>query len=173
MSESRTSNADWIARVERARDVWEQLVVEASDLGMDRPGATGEWTFKEVATHLNAWRTLTIARLEAAAGDKNAPEMPWPNGMSEETDDGTREINQWFTARDQDRSLADILAETRYQFEKILATIEAIPDAELEARYPWLEGYPISAVIEGMLEHLHVDHEPEIRAWLSARSSST
>jgi hypothetical protein len=32
--------------------------------------------------------------------------------------------------------------------------------------FPWLEGYPISAVVEGALEHLHVEHESEIRTWI-------
>jgi hypothetical protein len=167
MMNSTTSKAQWLDRIEQARAAWEEIASEVSEVDVDRPGATGDWTFKDVAAHLNSWRILTVARLEAAAGDKSAPPMPWPDGMSEETDEGTQEINEWFYERNRDRSAGEILAESRDQFRRIQAAIEAIPENELEAKYPWLEGYPISAVIEGTLEHLHVDHEPSIRAWIA------
>jgi hypothetical protein len=162
-----TSKADWLERIERARATWEELVSKVGVEAAEQPGATGDWTFKDVAGHLNAWREWTVARLEAAAGDKRPPRMPWPDGMSEETEEGVEEINQWFYARNRARPANEILAESREQFRRIRAAVEAIPEEELETRYPWLEGYPLSAVLEGTLEHFHVDHEPEIRSWLS------
>ena len=35
---------------------------------------------------------------------------------------------------------------------------------------PLPDGTTLTAVIEGSLEHLHVDHEPDLRAWLAAQS---
>lgn len=45
-----------------------------------------------------------------------------------------------------------------------------MPEATLSTRFPWLEGYPVSAVIDGALDHLHEDHEPGIRAWLARQT---
>ena len=170
MSAETTSKAEWLVKMEAGRTTWAALAAAVGDDGWDQPGPAGDWSFKDVAAHLNSWRELTVSRLEAAAGDKPAPRPPWPVGMGEETPAGVEEINGWFHERDHDRSTAGILAETRDQFERIRAAVEAIPEEELEKVYPWLEGYPLSAVIAGTLEHLHEDHEPAIRAQLASRS---
>jgi len=169
MSEDATSKAEWLARIEQARVTWEALAALVGPDGWEQPGPTGDWSFKDIAAHLNDWRSLTVSRLEAAAGDKRTPRLPWPEAMSEATEEGVDEINGWFNRRNQGRSAAEILAETRDQFRRIQAAVEAIPEDELGMRLPWLEGYPLSAVIAGMLEHLHEDHELEMRARLAHR----
>jgi hypothetical protein len=164
------SKQEWLDRIEQGRAAWEDLVSQVDEAAMDEPGAMGDWSFKDVAAHLNGWRELTIARLESAAGDKTAPSQPWPDGFHDENNEATDATNAWLHARARERSANDILAEARDQFARIRALVEAIPEADLDARYPWLNGYPVSAVIEGMLEHLHVDHEPDLRAWLAKRA---
>jgi len=37
---------------------------------MEEPGAMGEWTFKDPASHLTGWREQTIARVEASPGQE-------------------------------------------------------------------------------------------------------
>lgn len=167
MSGAMTTKADWLNRIERGRATWETLVSQVDAAQMERLGAMGAWSFKDVASHLNAWRELTVDRLEAAAADQAPPHPPWPEDLSEATSAGVEEINRWFHTRDRDRPAVDVLAESREQFRRMRAAVEAIPEDALETPLPWLDGYPLSAVIEGSLEHLHQDHEPEIRAWLS------
>ena len=50
------------------RNYWDSLVTTVEEAGlMDRPGTNnGPWTFKDMAAHLNGWRGITQARLEAA-----------------------------------------------------------------------------------------------------------
>jgi hypothetical protein len=45
---------------------------------------------------------------------------------------------------------------------------EQIPDEALmdPARYPWLKGYALFAVLQGLYEHHHVDHFEPLLAWL-------
>lgn len=165
----RTSKQEWLDRIERGRAAWEELVAQAGEAAMDEPGAMGDWSFKDVAAHLNGWRELTVARLEAA-GDNQAPAAPWPEGFNDETDEATDATNAWLYNRARERSADEILSETRDQFARVRAAVEAIPEADLNAPCPWLDGLPLTAVIEGSLEHLHVDHEPDLRAWLAAQS---
>ena len=66
----RTSKQEWLDRIERGRAAWEELVAQAGEAAMDEPGAMGDWSFKDVAAHLNGWRELTVARLEAAVADE-------------------------------------------------------------------------------------------------------
>src|SRR5215211_7419702 len=167
-----TSKTDWLDQLARARETWEAIVDEAGDAGMDRPGAAGDWTFKDVAGHLNGWRERSVDRLEAAVRGEAPPPAPWPEGMSDETDEGVEEINRWIYERNRDRPAEEILAESREQFRRMRAAVETIPEEDLVTlgRFPWLGGEPLSAVIEGSCGHLYEEHEPALRAWLSDKS---
>jgi Protein of unknown function (DUF1706) len=169
MSASTTDKADWLTRLERAQGTWEAIVAEVGDAGMDRSGAAGDWTFKDVAGHLNGWRERTVDRLEAAARDAAQPPPPWPDDLSDETDEGVEAINRWIYERNRHRPAAAILAESREQFRRMRVAVEAIPEDDLvtPGRFPWLGGTPLSAVLDGSFGHLYEEHEPAIRVWLS------
>ncbi len=169
MSAAPTGKAGWLDRIERAQETWEAIVAEVGDAGMEQPGAAGDWTFKDVVGHLNGWRERTVDRLEAAARDAAPPPSPWPDDLSDETDEGVEAINRWIYERNRDRPAADILAESREQFQRMRAAVEAVPEYDLVmgGRFPWLGGEPLSAVLEGSFDHLHEEHEPALRAWLA------
>ncbi|MGH2532921.1 MAG: ClbS/DfsB family four-helix bundle protein [Thermomicrobiales bacterium] len=171
MSAATTDKAGWLERIEHARETWEEIVSHVGDAGMDRPGAAGNWTFKDVAGHLNGWRELTVDRLEAAARVQAPPPTPWPDDLSEETDEGVEAINRWIYERNRDRPAAAILAESREQFRRMRAAVEVVPEDELvtPGRFLWLGGAPLGAVLDGSFDHLYEEHEPEIRAWLAGQ----
>src|SRR5262245_39571631 len=166
---------DLLAAIAAERRFWDALVATVKRTGlMDRPGADrGSWTFKDVAAHLNGWRGLTLARLEAARRGDGPPVHPWPSGLDEDTPAGTDAINAWFAARAKDRSATDVLAETTTQFDALVATVAAMPAADLltPGRFAsvadWLADLPIGPALLGFsFTHLHTDHELDIRAWL-------
>lgn len=171
MSATTVSKTEWLERLERGRQTWEAIVAEVGEADLDRPGAMGDWTFKDVAAHLNGWRTRSVDRLEAAAQNASPPPNPWPGELDEGSDEDLEAINRWFYERNRERPAVEILAESRAQFRRMREAVEAIPEADLLApgRYPWLGDWPISAVIEGSLEHLYEEHEPSIREWLARR----
>ena len=170
MRAATTSKADWLAGIDRAQERWEEIVTEVGDAGMDRPGAAGDWTFKDVAGHLNGWRERTIDRLEAAARHEAPPPPSWPDDLSDETDEGIEAINQWIYERNRDRPATEVLAEAREQFRRMRVAVEAMPEEDLvtSGRFPWLDGAPLSAVLTGSFGHLYEEHEPALRAWLAS-----
>ncbi len=88
---------------------------------------------------------------------------------NEETDD-VDEVNRWFFEHSRDRPVAEILAEASDQFRRMRAAVESIsePDLLTPGRYPWLDGRPLSDVVIGSAEHLHDEHEADIRNWLAS-----
>ncbi len=169
-----TSKQQLLAVIETERRGWEALLNEIGENRMTRPGAAGDWTFKDVVAHVNDWRTRTIDRLEAVARGEPAPPPPWPAGMDEETDEGVNQINDWFYERSKDRPLVDVLAQAREQYQRLHDATTALPEAELiepgrfDSLFPWLEGAALGPVILGSsFGHLHEEHEPAIRAWLA------
>lgn len=166
------SKAELLASVDRAYATWRELTDAAGAIGFETPGIGGGWTYKEVAGHLNGWRVRTVARLEAAAAGTEPEPAPWPARMSTETDEGTDEINAWIDSWYASRPVEEILAEADDQFARIRAAVERIPDHDLAAagRFSWLGDFALAAVVEGSAEHLHDEHESDIRAWLAANT---
>src|SRR5919204_4905427 len=79
---------------------WRDLIAEVGRDRMDQPGPMGEWTFKDLASHLAAWRGRTLARLEALAEGRAEPPTPWPAELK-----GHDTIKAWIRERDRRRTL--------------------------------------------------------------------
>ena len=152
-----------IERIEGVRARWRRLVEDVGTGRLDEPGAMGDWTFKDVAAHLTAWRRRTVARLEAAG--RGAPEPPpaWPAELGNTEDDP---INAWIHEQTKDRPASELLAAADTVYDDFIAAIRALPiDAVTDPdRFPWLEGSSLADADFG--GHLD-EHEPGVRAWLA------
>jgi hypothetical protein len=163
------SKAALLDLIERERLVWEQLLAVVGEARMEQPGATGEWAFKDVVAHLNGWRTRTLARLDAArTGAEPAP--PWPADLDEDSEDGLTQINGWIERAGRERSLHEVLGETRRSFDLMRDAVLALSDEELSnpSRYPWMGGEPVGMVVGYSFDHFHDEHEPALTAWLDS-----
>ena len=162
---TRPDRASLIERIRREQRQWRDLVAEVGRERMDEPGPMGEWTFKDLVSHLAGWRARTLARLEAAAERVAEPPPPWPAEMK---DDDT--INAWIRDRDRARPLDDVLEEYDRSFDRLAAVATRLPDEALATRgyFGWMGD---AALIDAPLfGHLHEEHEPAIREWLRSRS---
>jgi hypothetical protein len=147
-------------REERAR--WEALLAQVGDEHMLQPGALGEWTFKDLAAHLNAWWFYELVGLEALLAGET-PHHPWP------ADWPVDRQNRWIYEANKDRPLADVLAESRAFFERLEGLLTRLPEPVLResAAIPWLQGRPLGmGFLDGCLEHLYGEHWPELSAWM-------
>lgn len=164
-----TSKAGLIEQLDRASTTWEELAAEAQGADPNRPGAIGEWTFGDLAGHLNGWRARSVARMEAAATGTEPPPAPWPTDLPEDEDAKVDAINDWLYAQHHDRPLDELLAESRDQWARLRAATEAIPEPDLlsPGRYAWLPDGPLSEVVLGAVEHFHDEHEADLRNWLA------
>ncbi len=160
-----------LRRIDDEQARWLELVAEVGDDRMDEPGPMGDWTFRDLTSHLTGWREYSIARLEAVArGEADAP-FPWPTVLT-----GDDEINAWIRDTAARQSLAEVLAAHDTTFDRLRAAVEAMP-AELLADpepFPWMEGDTVGESIASgrYFDHLHDEHEPAVRAWLDREASS-
>jgi hypothetical protein len=162
-----TTKAGLLEQLDKTVATWEELAEAALREDVNRPGAMGDWTFVDVSGHLNGWRARSVSRMEAGANGTE-PSQPWPEDLSDATDEGTDAINDWIYERYHDRPIEEILDEAREQWRRLRAAAEAIPEPDLLApgRYPWLGGYALGEVINGATAHFHEEHEADIRNWL-------
>ncbi len=163
------TKAGLLEQIDNAVATWDELAAAALRADPNRPGAMGDWTFVDVAGHLNGWRARSVGRMEAAASGTEPPPPPWPEGMTNRTDEGIEEINRWFHEQYRDRPVAELLAEAQEQWRRIRAAAEIVSESDLltTGHYPWLSGYPLSEVIVGEVEHFHDEHEADLRQWLT------
>jgi Mycothiol maleylpyruvate isomerase N-terminal domain len=153
--------ADLVQRAEAIRERWRRLAADVGAERMELPGPMGEWTFKDLASHLSAWRRRTIGRLEAAGRGVPPPPDPWPAELGEEEDDP---INAWIHEQTRDLPLADVLAESEATYAALIAGIKALPmDEAARQRAAWVEAAEQDGHPWGHLG----EHEPSVRAWLA------
>lgn len=153
-----------VARCERERKAWRDLIDEVGVDRMTEPGPMGPWSFKDLAAHLLGWRDRTIARLEAAAEGRQAPPPAWPSDLQD--DDS---INDWIQARSDGRSVREVLDDTDRSYERLADAIAALPEETVTRSdaLPWMEGESLAET--DLFSHLYDEHMPSIRAWLATR----
>ena len=156
-----------VANIQAERALWAGLVNEVGEDRMTEPGPMGDWTFKDLASHLLAWRNRTIARLEAAAAGREEPPNPWPPELGDEEDDP---INAWIHERTRDRPLRDVLDDVDRSYERYANAVAALPEESLTrpGAFPWLGGGALADA--ALFGHLHDEHEPSLRAWLDSHA---
>ncbi len=154
-----------IDRIEETRERWRRLVADVGPERCERPGAMGEWTFKDTAAHMTAWRRRTVLRLEAAARGDQAPAPPWAEDLGPDEEE-TDTLNAWLHDRDKDRPLAEVLAEADGVYDAFIASVRTLPidQATDPSRFDWMEGI---ALVDGDFSGHLAEHEPEVRAWLA------
>ncbi|HET7093801.1 MAG TPA: ClbS/DfsB family four-helix bundle protein [Thermomicrobiales bacterium] len=168
MSTSNPNKGEILAFIEGERTAWEALLAEVGERRMTEPGAFGEWTFKDLVAHLNAWEGQTLAQLEAAAWGRPEPADPWPISLGDDDD----AINAWIFEHNRERLLGDVVAESREHYARLAEIVQMLPDDALTdpRRFAWTAGKPLGAyIVDGdYFAHVHAEHEPAIRAWLAA-----
>ena len=154
--------AELIERIRAVRERWQRLIAAVPAGRLEEPGAMGDWTFKDVAAHLTAWRRRTVRRLEAAGRGEPEPPNPWPASLGEDEDDP---INAWIHDQTADRPAGELLADADRVYDEFIAAVFALPFEAVIApdRFAWLNGEALAEVDFG--GHLD-EHEPGVRAWL-------
>ena len=174
MTANQKTKDDLIATLWRMRATLEQLVAEAGPARMEQPGVTDDWSFKDVIGHLNGWRWWSVARMEAAARNRE-PVPPMGVAFERENEPGTvDELNQQIYRHYHDRPVSEVLRDSRATFDRLEDAIQAISEADLfqPNRYAWLHGYAAADIVGGSAGHLYEEHEPGIRAWLARLDAS-
>jgi hypothetical protein len=154
------NKAALIATLHREKAYWEALLHVVSEEDMLLPGATGDWTFKDVVAHLTGWRKTTIARLAGA--------LPGGQPLPFERDEDVQAVNTANYRANRDRPLADVLAESEQVWQQLVEMVEALPEADLlePGRFNWMGGRPLGSTLNWSYGHLH-EHAAQINDWLA------
>ena len=175
MSNTTVTKGEVVAAINREREAWDALLAEVGEDRMLEPGPMGEWTFKDLADHLTAWRERGLQRLEAAAHGQPEPPASWPTELNDENDEDVDAINAWFQKQSDEKLLGEVLDESRESYARLAEAVLQLPDEALTdpAYFAWTDGLALGPEIlnGGYFDHLHGEHEASIRHWLAERQS--
>ena len=175
MSNTTVTKGEVVAAINREREAWDALLAEVGEDRMLEPGPMGEWTFKDLADHLTAWRERGLQRLEAAAHGQPEPPASWPTELNDENDEDVDAINAWFQKQSDEKLLGEVLDESRESYARLAEAVQQLPDEALTdpAYFSWTGGQALGdAIVSGeFFGHLRDEHQAEIRQWLATRSS--
>jgi hypothetical protein len=153
------SKASLIAAMRDMYERWEALLARLDGDQITLPTQDSGLSNKDVVAHLHAWQQLTIVRVQSALAD-GEPEMPaWLEGGDPEFEDLIDTYNARIYQVNQHLSWSAVHQAWKTGFLRLIELSEAVPEEDLLApgRYPWLNGYPLAAVLTGTIEH-HAEH---------------
>jgi len=94
--------------------------------------------------------------------------------IDEASDESPDRINAWIHATYLDESWPVVYRYWREGFLRFLELGEAIPEKDLlePGRYPWMQGEPLSLVLQASYEHHHIEHLEPLLEWLHQDENS-
>ncbi len=158
--------SDLVESLKRVFGDWEALLGGLGERQIMAQPAVGKMSIGETITHLMAWQQLSMARVDAALLGTE-PQLPaWLGGADPfHADDHADEFNARIRELWHGQAWSSRHQEWRELFQRFLQKAAAVPESMMTdaARYPWLRGSALSAVLEGSLEH-HQEHLDRVRA---------
>ena len=154
-----------LGKIAADEGAWASLVAEVPAGRMDEPGPMGDWSFRDLVSHLLAWRNRTIGRLDAARSGAPRPANPWPATVS--NDDP---VNAWLRDQDAGRSAEALLAAYAASFARLIDAVSALPtesflaETDTPGYFRWRDN--TGEVASDFSGHLQ-DHADDVRVWLA------
>ncbi len=153
------TKAALLDNIQSGYNQFEALLAPLSEEQMAIPAVNGPWSVKDNIAHLTAWHDYLLNQLQGVIDGEKPPKfMP---GLSED------EINEVFYQQNKDRPLAEVLADFRLTYQRILAAVQSISEEALNAPFPWrINGNAAWGLIAGNTYEHYEEHGNIIRRWL-------
>ncbi len=153
--------AELLTRIQDGYTQFEAILAPLSEAQMTEPGVNGSWSVKDNLAHLTVWQQYLLDQLQGILTNTQPPEfMP---GLSSEDEENERVYQE-----NKDRPLADVQADFRATYQRVLAAIQAMSEEALNAPAPWsTSGNPIWPSIVGNTYGHYEEHGGFIHRWLT------
>lgn len=152
------SKQNLLNELEAARIGLRAAIEDLDSDTMLRPGVAGVWSVKDILAHVTAWESELVTALNQAQG-RGVPKIM-------QIDD----FDAWNAEQyriNAPRPLALVLQDFEGVFEKMFEMVRDYNEKDLTDRwrYPWMEGEPLSYLIEETASLHEREHAEEIRVW--------
>ena len=146
------------------RAAWEALLAQIYEKQMQKPGAAGKWSVKDVIAHVASGESelVPVLRTHVLAGS-----------VWNLSDDERNEIEY---QQNKDRPLHDIVNEERQAYTALLEVVQQLRDEDLNDPHCFKnmpqEWRPWQLIAGDSFKH-YEDHMPSLRNWLAKTKEET
>jgi uncharacterized protein (TIGR03083 family) len=148
------NKAGLIDALRSQRERLEAALAEMNEAQITKPGDASHWSVKDILAHLTYWERTMVDNLERTA-----------RGEPPQDEAGTTDaINDRVYVRNRARPLADVLADFRQTYQRLLDNIQTLPEETLNGPSPFesQKGKRLWEYVAGeSLEH-YKDHIEQI-----------
>jgi hypothetical protein len=157
-----------LAAIDKERGALEAFLESLTPEQMVEPGVVGEWSVKDVLTHLIEWEQMALGWYRTGLREE-IPEMPAPGYKWNETP----ALNQMIYEKHRDRALDDVLAQFEASHQEILGVIQALSNEDLftAGRYAWTKKNTMGTYFISATSSHYLWARKEIRKGFRAKQS--
>ena len=143
--------------IQKSRAELEAVLAGLTEEQMTDPGVMGDWSVKDILSHLTAWEAETVTLLAKTKQGK----QPAAGHSDKEID----ALNARWYKENKNRPLNHVLADHAGVRKQLLRQLESCSEAELNAPRPWLKNRAVGEwVIGDTFEH-EAEHLMSLREW--------
>jgi hypothetical protein len=153
--------------LEDSRQELVEMLENLPDAALLEPGVSGNWSIKDILTHLTYWEGQTVTLLFQAM---RGMEKPTTVHFGDESVDA---LNERWHAQSQGRPFDVIWNDFIGVRKQTIRRINEMDEKDLvtAGRFTWMKGVPlIELVITDTIEH-EEEHADQIREWLDQRDA--
>jgi hypothetical protein len=156
--------AELLAIIQAGYEQFEALLASLKEHQMLIPGVNGSWSVKDNVAHLTAWQSYQTARQEGVLDGVEPPD-PAPGCETEDA------INEYYYHRFKDLPLAEVLADFRVSYQRVLAATQALSWETLNEPFPRADNdVPIGGYTLGNTIGHYELHGELIQRWIESQA---
>ncbi|MBI4772319.1 MAG: ClbS/DfsB family four-helix bundle protein [Chloroflexi bacterium] len=147
-----------LAALQDSRAQMEATLAGLTAAQMIDPGVVGDWSVKDLLSHLTAWEAELVTALAKAKRGQTPKLSGW-------TDSEVDALNAKWYKENKNRPLERVLAHFRGVRQQTLRQVEALGEEELAEPKPWLKNRRLFEYIKGDTFEHEAEHAAHIREW--------
>jgi hypothetical protein len=159
-----TNKKELLDRIQAGYQQFNGLLTNLSQDQMTQKGVIGEWSVKDLLTHLTAWELYAIMRIQIALHG-----LPLELHWTVEEQEGFDRKNEQIYAANRDKPLAQVQPDFLRIYHQMLDFIAALSESDLfaaEGHVGQRLGYPAWQLIAGNTYEHYAEHGESLREWL-------
>jgi uncharacterized protein (TIGR03083 family) len=136
----------------------EAALTGLTDAQLIEPGVLGEWSVKDILSHLTAWEAEAVTVLAKVQRGRKPGKIP---GEPAEVD----ALNAKWYKENRTRPLDRVLADFRGARAQMLRQVESFTDQDLTEPKPWFGKRALVELIESETFEHEAEHLPHLLEW--------
>jgi hypothetical protein len=119
-----------LTRLEKIWSIFQESYAGLSDLQLTEPGVTGEWSVRDIVTHVTTWEQEALTHLPTILKGEKPPRYSITHG-------GINAFNRAMTEQNRGLGLGEVRRQAKDTHRRLLSFIESVPEDQFRSETPF------------------------------------